>query len=73
MIIQILSDLHAAVSPPPPIEISDGVDAVVVAGDTCQGAVNAFVALRRIAPEAIRIATMKNPVFDPAILVEITV
>jgi Icc-related predicted phosphoesterase len=56
MIIQIFSDLHADVSPPPPIEIADGVDLVVVAGDTCQGAHNAFVILRRIVPEAIPIA-----------------
>jgi hypothetical protein len=54
--VQIFSDLHTDVSPPPPIEIVDGVDAVVVAGDTCQGAQNAFVTLRRIVPEAIPIA-----------------
>ena len=56
MRVQIFSDLHTDVSPPPPIEIMDGVDAVVVAGDTCQGAHNALVALRRIVPEAIPIA-----------------
>jgi Icc-related predicted phosphoesterase len=55
VIIQLFSDLHTDVSPPPPIAVLDGVDVVVVAGDTCQGAHKAFVTLRTIIPEAIPI------------------
>lgn len=82
MIIQIFSDLHADVSPLPPLEIVGGVDAVVVAGDTREGARNAFVSLRQIVPEAIPIAMVmgnphrywdENPAFDPAQVVEIPV
>jgi hypothetical protein len=51
--IQIFSDLHLDVAPIKPITIGDGVEAVVVAGDTCQGVRNAFIALRRIVPERI--------------------
>lgn len=56
MKIQVFSDLHVDVSPPPPITIGGDVDLVVVAGDTAQGAHNSFVALRRIVPEKIPIA-----------------
>jgi Icc-related predicted phosphoesterase len=53
--LQLFSDLHCDVSPVKPIAIGEDVDAVVVAGDTCQGARNAFVALRRIVPERVPI------------------
>ncbi len=53
---RIFSDLHVDVSPPPAIEIGDDVDVVIVAGDTAEGAHNAFVALRRIVPLPIPIA-----------------
>jgi Icc-related predicted phosphoesterase len=53
--LQILSDLHTDVAPIKPITIGDDVDAVVVAGDTCQGVRHAFVALRRIVPERVPI------------------
>lgn len=56
MKVHIKSDLHVDVSPSPAITIGSDVDLVVVAGDTAQGAHNAFVALRRIAPERIPIA-----------------
>jgi Icc-related predicted phosphoesterase len=55
MNIQIFSDLHVDVSRPPPITIGTDVDVVVVAGDTAEGAGNAFVALRHIVPEPIPI------------------
>jgi Icc-related predicted phosphoesterase len=55
MNIQIFSDLHVDVSRPPPITIGTDVDVVVVAGDTAEGAGNAFVALRHIVPERIPI------------------
>lgn len=56
MKVQIFSDLHCDVAPTKPITIGDDVDAVVVAGDICEGAQNSFVALRRIVPEVIPIA-----------------
>jgi predicted phosphodiesterase len=58
MNIQIFSDLHVDVSPPPPITIGADVDVVVVAGDTAEGAHNSFVALRHIVPERIPIVTV---------------
>jgi predicted phosphodiesterase len=58
MNIQIFNDLHVDVSQPPPIAIGTDVDAVVVAGDTAEGAKNAFVALRHIVPERIPIVTV---------------
>jgi hypothetical protein len=45
---QFLSDLHADVFSIKPISILD--DAVIVAGDVCEGAVQAFACLRRIVP-----------------------
>jgi hypothetical protein len=51
--IQVFSDLHLDVAPIKPITVGKDVDAVVVAGDTCQGVRNAFIALRRIVPERI--------------------
>jgi Icc-related predicted phosphoesterase len=52
---QLFSDLHTDVMPTKQIRIADGVDAVVVAGDTCEGALRAFEQLRRIVPTAIPI------------------
>jgi Icc-related predicted phosphoesterase len=48
--IQIFSDLHTDVSPPRKIEVAHEIDAVIVAGDVCEGAERAFAALRRIVP-----------------------
>jgi Icc-related predicted phosphoesterase len=53
--LQIFSDLHTDVAPIKPITIGEEVDAVVVAGDTCQGVRNAFISLRRIVPERVPI------------------
>jgi Icc-related predicted phosphoesterase len=55
MKIQIFSDLHVDVRPIKPITIRDGVDLVIVAGDTCEGALRAFEHLRRIVPMPIPI------------------
>jgi Icc-related predicted phosphoesterase len=55
MRVQLLSDLHADVLPPRPIAVASGVDAVIVAGDTCEGAENAFGNLRRMIPMQIPI------------------
>jgi len=55
MKVQILSDLHVDVFPIKPISIVDGVDAVIVAGDVCEGAVEAFAHLRRIVPMPVPI------------------
>ena len=50
MRVQIFSDLHADVLAIKPVAIAEHVDAVVVAGDTCEGAARAFEQLRRIVP-----------------------
>ena len=50
MKIQIVSDLHFDVRQPKAIEVGSDVDAVVVAGDVCQGADAGFAWLRRIVP-----------------------
>jgi len=55
MRIQIFSDLHLDVRPIKPITIMPGVDLVIVAGDTCEGALRAFEYLRRIVPMPIPI------------------
>jgi Icc-related predicted phosphoesterase len=55
MKVQVLSDLHLDVLPIKPLSIAEGIDAVVVAGDTCEGAVPAFAHLRRIVPMPIPI------------------
>lgn len=55
MRIQIFSDLHADVLPIEPILIAENIDAVVVAGDTAEGARRAFEQLRQIVPMAIPI------------------
>jgi len=52
MKIQIFSDLHVDVSAPKPIKIADGVDAVICAGDVCEGVDKAFKVLRGFVPEA---------------------
>jgi predicted phosphodiesterase len=53
MRVQIFSDLHCDVRAHKPIAVGRDVDAVVAAGDIAEGAENAFVALRRIVPEAV--------------------
>jgi predicted phosphodiesterase len=58
MRLQILSDLHADERPPKHIEVAPGVDAVVVAGDTCEGAERGFERLRQIVPMQIPIITV---------------
>jgi Icc-related predicted phosphoesterase len=55
MKIQIFSDLHLDVHPIKPITIMADVDLVIVAGDTCEGALRAFEHLRRIVPMHIPI------------------
>ena len=55
MRIQFFSDLHIGVAPIKRIMIGDDIDAVVVAGDVCEGVKNAFEHLRRIVPERIPI------------------
>jgi len=50
MRLQIFSDLHGDVAPIRPIVVAPGVDAVIVAGDTCEGAGEAFARLRQIVP-----------------------
>lgn len=55
MRIQILSDLHIDVAPTKPIKIGADVNVVVAAGDTAEGARNAFEALRRFVPERVPI------------------
>ncbi len=55
MKIQIFSDLHVDARAIKKITIQDGVDLVIVAGDTCEGALRAFEYLRRIVPMHIPI------------------
>jgi Icc-related predicted phosphoesterase len=50
MKIQIFSDFHFDVFPVMKIAIADDIDVVIVAGDTCEGALRAFEHLRRIVP-----------------------
>jgi Icc-related predicted phosphoesterase len=58
MRLQIFSDLHADVRPPKHIEVAPDVDAVVVAGDTCEGAERGFALLRQIVPMQIPIISV---------------
>jgi Icc-related predicted phosphoesterase len=58
MRLQVFSDLHVDVMPVRPIAIVPGVDAVVVAGDVCEGAERAFAWLREIVPARIPIITV---------------
>jgi len=55
MRLQISSDLHADVRPVRPISIGQGVDAVIAAGDICEGAGQAFHLLRGLVPPPIPI------------------
>jgi Icc-related predicted phosphoesterase len=48
--VQIFSDLHADVTKPKPITVASDVDAVIVAGDTCEGAERGFARVRQIVP-----------------------
>jgi hypothetical protein len=70
MRIGILSDLHVDVSELPPITIGDDVDAVIIAGDTCEGSRKAFGFLRRVIcnPGGYHDG---NPGFDPHLTLEI--
>jgi len=47
---QIFSDLHFDVRPIRKISIAEGIACVIVAGDTCEGVLDAFEHLRRIVP-----------------------
>ncbi len=58
MRLQIFSDLHADVAPIKPIKVAPDVDAVVVAGDTCEGAERAFASLRQIVPMQVPIVAV---------------
>ena len=53
--VQIFSDLHIDVVHCPVPKAADGVDCVVVAGDTCQGAIAAFKTLRQAIPMQVTI------------------
>ena len=55
MKVQIFSDLHADVAQRRQITIAPEVDAVVVAGDVCEGAERGFMRLRSIVPMQIPI------------------
>ncbi len=62
--LQVFSDLHADVRPPKAIKIGPDVDAVVVAGDICEGAERAFAYLRQTVPMQIPIVmTLGNHEF----------
>jgi Icc-related predicted phosphoesterase len=62
--LQVFSDLHIDVRQPKAIKIGPDVDAVVVAGDVCEGAEHAFAYLRQIVPMQIPIAmTLGNHEF----------
>ncbi len=58
MKLQIFSDLHADVARHRPIAVAPEVDAVIVAGDVCEGAENGFARLRRIVPMQVPIITV---------------
>lgn len=62
MKIQIFSYLHADVAATRPITVAGDIDAVVAAGDVCQGAVHGFALLRRIVPMSVPIITACPPV-----------
>jgi Icc-related predicted phosphoesterase len=55
MKLQIFSDLHTDVAKTKPIKIADDVDAVIVAGDVCEGIEKAFRTLRTIVPDCLPI------------------
>jgi hypothetical protein len=58
---QVMSNLYlgfpGSKNPPPP---ADGVDAILVASDTCEGLARAVEALRRAYPEPLEIVTMSG-------------
>ena len=61
MRLQIFSDLHSDVAPVRAIAIAPSADAVIVAGDICEGADDAFSRLREIVPMHVAILmTMGN-------------
>jgi len=61
---QLFSDLHVDIARHKPIVMAEGIDAVVVPGDVCEGAINAFRVLREIVPIEIPIAlTLGNHEF----------
>lgn len=55
MKVQIFSDLHADVAGPRPMAVAPEVGAVIVAGDTCEGAEGGFARLRQIVPMQVPI------------------
>jgi Icc-related predicted phosphoesterase len=55
MRLQIFSDLHADVARPRPIAVAPEIDAVIVAGDVCEGAEKGFARLRQIVPMQVPI------------------
>lgn len=55
MKLQIFSDLHLDAARIKPITIKEGVDLVIVAGDTSEGVLQAFEHLRRIVPMPVPI------------------
>lgn len=64
MHLQVFSDLHADVRKTKPITVAPDIDAVVVAGDVCEGAERGFAWLRRIVPMHVPIiAVMGNHEF----------
>jgi Icc-related predicted phosphoesterase len=71
MRLQVFSDLHVDVAPPKPIAVATDVDAVVVAGDTCEGAERGFAFLRQIVPMQVPlIAVLGNHEFYRRCLLE---
>lgn len=52
---QVLSDLHVNFAGQKPVTIVDGVDAVVIAGDVDEGALNSFEWIRKLVPRDIRV------------------
>lgn len=61
MRLQVFSDLHLDVRQPKAIQVVPDVDAMVVAGDTCEGAERGFARLRQFVPMQIPIiAVMGN-------------
>src|SRR5437899_2883771 len=50
---QLFSDLHRDVAAPKPVRIVSDIDAVVVAGDVCEGAEKAFSFVRSLVPSSV--------------------
>ncbi|WP_246692121.1 MULTISPECIES: metallophosphoesterase [unclassified Methylobacterium] len=69
MRLQLLSDLHVDLADTGRLQLVPGADLVVVAGDTCQGAVAAFAYLRQHIPAPIPIVmVMGNHEYYGAVL-----